>query len=276
MNALLREIIERGWYDAAYVDAHTIGFDRLERVVAGYDVRARGRDLRHRGAADRGGRRAARHVPAAALDGAAGLLPVESGDGLLVPGQQPAPAARHDRAPGRRHLPDERPADGPEHPRDGRRRRPLGSAELGEQGAHPRARRALERRRDRHPALVAADPRDADLPLRRAGLDQAALDLRDEPGGLAPRARARAANPREGRPHGRRAGHVPHRDRRASRTSCCPPRAGARSWARSRTSTAPCTSPSAPSTRPARRAATSTSSSTTRGAWTSATATARR
>jgi anaerobic selenocysteine-containing dehydrogenase len=39
MNALLREIIEHGWYDAAYVEAHTVGFDRLERVVAGYDVR---------------------------------------------------------------------------------------------------------------------------------------------------------------------------------------------------------------------------------------------
>jgi anaerobic selenocysteine-containing dehydrogenase len=39
MNALLREIIERGWYDTAYVDAHTVGFDRLERVVASYDVK---------------------------------------------------------------------------------------------------------------------------------------------------------------------------------------------------------------------------------------------
>jgi ferredoxin-nitrate reductase len=36
MNALLREVITQGWYDRAYVDAHTLGFDELERVVAEY------------------------------------------------------------------------------------------------------------------------------------------------------------------------------------------------------------------------------------------------
>jgi ferredoxin-nitrate reductase len=39
MNALLREIIEHGWYDGAYVDAHTVGFEELERVVDAYDLR---------------------------------------------------------------------------------------------------------------------------------------------------------------------------------------------------------------------------------------------
>ena len=41
-----------------------------------------------------------------------------------------------------------------------------------------RAGRAVERRRDDDPALGAADARDADLPLRRAGLDRAAVDHR--------------------------------------------------------------------------------------------------
>ncbi|MET8359502.1 nitrate reductase [Micromonospora sp. NPDC005171] len=36
MNGLLREIIQRGWYDHDYVDAHTVGFDELCRVVDGY------------------------------------------------------------------------------------------------------------------------------------------------------------------------------------------------------------------------------------------------
>ncbi|GAB7046646.1 molybdopterin oxidoreductase family protein [Catenuloplanes indicus] len=36
MNGLLREIIRRGWYDEAYVAAHTIGFDELCRIVDGY------------------------------------------------------------------------------------------------------------------------------------------------------------------------------------------------------------------------------------------------
>ena len=44
-----------------------------------------------------------------------------------------------------------------------------------------------------HPALVAADPRHADLPLRRAGLDRVALDQRDQPGRLAARPGPRSA-----------------------------------------------------------------------------------
>lgn len=36
MNSLLRELIERGWYDDAYVNAHTVGFDSLRRTVATY------------------------------------------------------------------------------------------------------------------------------------------------------------------------------------------------------------------------------------------------
>ncbi|RBY91946.1 nitrate reductase [Blastococcus sp. TF02-8] len=36
MNALLHEIIRNGWIDRAYVDAHTVGFDELEKQVADY------------------------------------------------------------------------------------------------------------------------------------------------------------------------------------------------------------------------------------------------
>ncbi|HVF02414.1 MAG TPA: nitrate reductase [Rubrobacteraceae bacterium] len=35
LNAFLYEIIEHGWYDQEYVDAHTIGFDKLKDTVAG-------------------------------------------------------------------------------------------------------------------------------------------------------------------------------------------------------------------------------------------------
>ena len=66
-------------------------------------ARACGRDLRRsRRATSSRRRRARRDGRAAALDGAAGLLPVAPGDGGGVPGEQPPPAARHARAPGRR------------------------------------------------------------------------------------------------------------------------------------------------------------------------------
>ena len=38
MNALLRELLEHGWYSPRYVDEHTVGFDELQRVVAGYTL----------------------------------------------------------------------------------------------------------------------------------------------------------------------------------------------------------------------------------------------
>ena len=36
MNGLLHEIIDRGWIDRDYIDAHTVGFAELEKMVAGY------------------------------------------------------------------------------------------------------------------------------------------------------------------------------------------------------------------------------------------------
>jgi anaerobic selenocysteine-containing dehydrogenase len=39
VNGLLREVLDRGWYDEEYVAAHTIGFEALERCVSGYTLR---------------------------------------------------------------------------------------------------------------------------------------------------------------------------------------------------------------------------------------------
>ena len=213
MNALLREIIEHDWYDAAYVDAHTIGFDRLERVVAGYDVRR---------AAEICG------IPARQIEEAAELLGTSQRllstvlQGFYQSNQATASSCQVNNLHLLRGMIG-RPGAGiyqmngqptAQNTRETGADGDLSGLRNWENKEHVRElARALERRRDRHPALVAADACDADLALRRAGLDQAALDLRDEPRGLAPRARARTADPREGRPHGRRPGHVPDGDR---------------------------------------------------------------
>ncbi|MEV4642668.1 nitrate reductase [Actinoplanes sp. NPDC049548] len=39
VNGLLRELLHRGWYDQAYVDAHTLGFEELQKTVDAYPVR---------------------------------------------------------------------------------------------------------------------------------------------------------------------------------------------------------------------------------------------
>ena len=140
-----------------------------------------------------------------------------------------------------------------------------GHAQLGQPGPRRRARRALERRPAHHPALGAADPRHADLPLRRAGLDRAAVDLGDQPGGVAARAGPHPSHPRASPSCSSSCRTCSSPRPPSSPTSCCPPPPGARSSARSPTPTAPSTSPRRPSTRPARPAPTSTSSSTTPG-----------
>jgi len=38
VNALLREVLERGWHDEEYVRQHTLGFDRLHEVVSSYTL----------------------------------------------------------------------------------------------------------------------------------------------------------------------------------------------------------------------------------------------
>ncbi|CAA9230113.1 MAG: Assimilatory nitrate reductase large subunit, partial [uncultured Corynebacteriales bacterium] len=184
-----------------------------------------GRAARGRGAVDAGGggrgvrgrrrgrpprRGDHRDLRAGAVHRAAGLLPVPPGDGGVLRGEQPAPAARDDRPAGLRRPADERPADRAEHPRVRRGRRPAGLPQLGEPGPRRRAGPAVERRPAGHPALGAADPRDADLPVRRAGLHQAAVGVGDEPGGVHTRPGPDAPDPRRRRLPG---GAGPLRDR---------------------------------------------------------------
>ena len=51
MNGILRELIERGWIDEAYVAAHTVGFEALERDGRAVHAGARRGDLRRPGGA---------------------------------------------------------------------------------------------------------------------------------------------------------------------------------------------------------------------------------
>ncbi|MCU1398705.1 MAG: putative molybdopterin oxidoreductase [Acidimicrobiales bacterium] len=122
MNALIRELIERGWYDADYVEAHTLGFEDLQRTVAAYtfdrvaavcdvDARQLGAAAELLGTADR--------LLSKVLQG---FYQFEPGDRLRGRGQQPPPDPRDDRAPGRGSVADERAADGSEQPRSRRGR----------------------------------------------------------------------------------------------------------------------------------------------------------
>lgn len=38
MNGLLRELLHHGWYDEAFVEAHTVGFDELSAIVDAYPI----------------------------------------------------------------------------------------------------------------------------------------------------------------------------------------------------------------------------------------------
>ena len=119
--------------------------------------------------------------PAAALVRAPGRLPVAPGDGRGRPGQQHQSAARDDRQAGCGHPADERPAHRAEHARDWRQRRLAGFRNW--QNAEHVAELAelWNVEPDADPALGAADARDADLPLRRAGLDRVSLVIGTNP-----------------------------------------------------------------------------------------------
>ena len=136
---------------------------------------------------------------------------------------------------------------------------------------NPRAHRgtgeAVERGPADHPALGAADPRHADLPLRRAGLDRVPVDLRHQPGGINAGAGADPPHAGLGFVVPGRAGPVPHRDRRGWPTWCCPPPAGARRPACFTNVDRTVHLSQQAVSRPVRRAATWTSSSTTPGGW---------
>ena len=120
--------------------AHGRASTSCAAVVEPYTPERVARDLRRRRpTTSRRAARDLRHRRAGALHRAAGLLPVAPGHRRGLPGEQPAPAARHDRPARRRNPADERAADSAEQPRVRRRRRPARLPQLGEPGARPAA-----------------------------------------------------------------------------------------------------------------------------------------
>ena len=235
MNGLLHEIIAQRLDRPATTSTRTPSASTsCAKRVDGVPARAGRGDLRRRRPSDIRARGAdPRHRRAAAVDRAAGLLPVAPGHRGRRAGQQPPPAARHARQARLRRPADERPADGAEHPRMRRRRRPARLPQLGQRRAHRRAGRAVERRRrcrsrtGRRPRTrcrSSATPSRARSgccgsppPTRRCRC----RSWRGSARILAPGAAVR------GRP-----GHLPDRDRRSWPTSCCRPPPGARRPAR--------------------------------------------
>ena len=277
MNGLQRELLRRGWIDAAWVAEHAIGLEaaRAHRRARTRPIAcARSATWRRRTSKRR---RSWSARPTARLDRPPGLLSVQPGDGGGMRGQQHPPPARDARAPRGGRVPDERAADGAEHARDRRRRRPAGVPQLGERrrtsASSPRSGTSTRSTIPHwspptHAMQIWRYAEQGSIGLLWISATNPAVSLPDL-------ARIRA-DPRAPGADGRRAGPVPDRDRRAGRRRAARARRGARRPAASRTPTARSTSPSAPSTRRARRVRISTSSSTTRAAWTSATATATR
>ena len=147
--------------------------------------------------------------------------------------------------------------------------------QLGEPCPHPGPGARLERRARARAALEPAHPRDADLPLRRDGLDPRSS------GSSAPTrpcrcpsssGSARSSASRPALPDRQRCLH--DRDGATSPTSCCRRRSGARRPAPSPTSIERCTCRSRRSIRPARRAPTWTSLVDFSPGWASRTRTA--
>ena len=208
-----------------YVDAHTVGFDELARAGRGLHAGAGGRDLRRRRPARSGRRRATARQRASGCCRRClqGVYQSHQATAAAVPGQQPPPPARHARQAGLRGAADERPADRAEHPRVRRRRRPARLPQLGERRATSRELAELWNVDPMQiPHYGAAHPRDADLPLRRGGLDPVPVDLGTNPAVSLPELGRIRRDPRPGGAVRRRAGPVPDRDRRSSPTSCCP------------------------------------------------------
>ena len=118
LNGIAQQLIENDWVDRAFVAAHTVGIEALEKTVAPYTPErvaeicgCAADDVRRAAEIDRRGGEPA-HVRAP------GRLPVASGNGVGVRGEQRQSAARHDRPARRRDSADERPADCAEHAGD--------------------------------------------------------------------------------------------------------------------------------------------------------------
>src|ERR671920_418651 len=233
MNALLYELINNGWYDEEYVNANTIGFEGLKSTVT---------DCTPEWAAAICGVPAEQIREAARLIGNAERLLSTALQGFYQSHQATAsacqinhihlirgmigkpgcgllqmngqPTAQNTRECGAN---GDLPAHRPEHARVRGQRGPSSLPQLGQHRARPRARRLVERRADEAPTLGAPYPRHADLPLRRAGLHKLPLGELHKPGGLPTRAAAHPPDLPERGPLPRRAGHLPHRDRKVRR-----------------------------------------------------------
>lgn len=180
MNALTRELFEHDWVDQQWVDAHTIGVQDLRAVV---DPHTPEKAEQICGVAAKDIRSAARifgesqNVLSTVLQGfyqshqaTASAVAVNNlhllrgligrpGSGVLqMNGQPTAQNNRECGADG--DLPGFRNWDNPAH--------------------RPTARRSVERGPVSHPALGTTDERDADLQLRRTGLDRTVVDLCDQ------------------------------------------------------------------------------------------------
>ncbi len=176
-------------------------------------------------------------------------------------GEQRPPPAGHDRPPRRRDLPDERPADGPEHARDRRATeicRACATGTTRSTSVSSPSSGASIRMTD--PALGSAHPRDADLSLRGAGLDRAPVDLGDQPGGLHARPRRGSGASWRARSCSWWSQDIFVTETAASRRrGAAGRRLGREDWAASPASTGRSTSPRRPSSRPGTLARTSTS-----------------
>ena len=131
--------------------------------------------------------------------------------------------------PGAGVLPDERPADRAEHPRDRRRRRPARACAT---GTTPTTSRELAELWNVEPTTIPhwAPPTHAMQIFRYA--EQGSIELLwiigDQPGRLAAGPGAHPPDPRAGGAAGRRAGPASSPRPRSSPTSCCRRRPGAR------------------------------------------------
>ena len=187
LNGIAQQLIENDWVDRAFVEAHTIGIEALEKTVAAYtpervaeicaiaasDIREAARIV---GEAEslltfvlQGVYQSHQATASACAANNINLLQGmigRPGAGILQMNGQPT--AQNTRETGCN-------GDLPALP------------QLAERGTRRRARAAMERRARANPALGATHARDGDLPLRRARLHRLPVDQRHQPGRLAAR-----------------------------------------------------------------------------------------
>jgi anaerobic selenocysteine-containing dehydrogenase len=209
LNALQRELIVNGWIDGAFVRDHTVGFEKLEQTVMQYPAER---------AAETCGVPADDIRAAARIVGEAEALVSSCLQGVYQSNQATASACQVNNVNLLRGMVGKpgctifqmngQPTaqNTRETGADGDLRR---DAQLAEHSARRGAGADLERRADPDPVLGAAHARDADLPVRRGGLDPVPLGRRHQPGRLAAGAAPHTVDPRTGPPVRRGQRRVP-------------------------------------------------------------------